>query len=155
MHSQQPDTLIRNPQGQPVTSTVEIPRAAAEAWAVVGDFAGFTAFVPALAHIEMIGEGVGALRKKSFKDGHLVVEQLNSRDDRAMRMTWTTLYNTLGVGQLWAMMSVEALTAERCRATWTIIAEPVAAHAQDTPGFRRFIQDFADEAMANVRALLS
>lgn len=84
-----------------------------------------------------------------------MVEQLNSRNEQAMCMAWTTLYNTLGVGQLWAMMSVEALSPERCRATWTIIAEPVAASAQDMPGFRRFIQEFADEAMANVRTLLS
>ncbi len=155
MHSLQPDTLIRNPRGEAVTSTVELPTNAASAWAMVGDFAGFAVFVTALSHIEMIGEGVGALRKKSFKDGHVVVEQLNSRDEQGMRMTWTTLYNTLGVGQLWAMMSVEPLAQERCRATWTIIAEPAAASAQGTPGFRRFIQEFADEAMGNVRTLLS
>ncbi|MFZ4968374.1 SRPBCC family protein [Pseudomonas gingeri] len=155
MNTLQPDTLIRNPQGQPVVSSVEIPRDAASAWTVVGDFAGFAAFVPALAHIEMIGEGTGALRKKLFKDGHVVVEQLNSHDPTAMCMTWTTLYNTLGVDQLWAAMRVEALAADRCRATWTIIAEPLGDDPEDLPGFRHFIQAFADEAMGNVRSLLA
>ncbi|NWA04996.1 SRPBCC family protein [Pseudomonas gingeri] len=155
MNTLQPDTLIRNPQGQPVVSAVEIPRDAASTWAVVGDFAGFAAFVPALAQIEMTGTGAGALRKKLFKDGNVVVEQLNSRDDSAMYMTWTTLYNTLGVDQLWAAMRVEALAADRCRATWTIIAEPASVDPEGLPGFRRFIQDFADEAMGNVRMLLT
>ncbi len=155
MNTLQPDTLIRNPQGQPVVSSVEILRDAASAWAVVGDFAGYAAFVPALSQIEMIGSGPGALRKKLFKDGNVVIEQLNSHDNLMMCMTWTTLYNTLGVGKLWAAMRVEALATDRCRATWTIIAEPANDDPKSLPGFRQFIQDFADGAMGNVRNLLA
>ena len=146
-----PDTLIRNPCGKPVVSSVTVACDAARAWAVVGDFAGFDRFIPALSHIEMTGAGIGSLRKKCFHDGNLVVEQLNSRDEQAMRMTWTTIYNTLGVARLWAGICVEALGARRSKVTWTIIAEPI--DRSDT-GFEQFVQGFADSALENVRRIL-
>ncbi|WP_433768169.1 SRPBCC family protein [Pseudomonas putida] len=148
-----PDTLIKNPNGCHVVSSVEVPADAAKVWAVVGNFAGFHQFIPALSHIEMTGEGVSSLRKKFFKDGNLVVEQLNSRDDRAMNMTWTTIYNTLGVLNLWAAMQVEAVGQDRSIATWSIIAEPVQGDAE--AGFKTFVQGFADDAMENVSRLFA
>ncbi|WP_237887059.1 SRPBCC family protein [Pseudomonas sp. PGPR40] len=153
MKTLQPDTLIKNPHGCHVVSSVEVPADATQVWAVVGNFAGFDRFIPALSHIEMTGEGVSSLRKKFFKDGNLVVEQLNSRDDQALNMTWTTIYNTLGVANLWAAMSVESLGAGKSRATWTIIAEPAQGGAEALPGFKDFVQGFADDAMGNVLKL--
>ena len=150
MSTLQPDTLIKNPEGDAVVASVEVPADAAQVWAVVGDFAGFDRFIPALSHIEMTGEGVSSLRKKFFKDGNLVVEQLNSRDEQALNMTWTTIYNTLGVARLWAAMTVETLEGEQSRATWTIIAEPEQGGAEALPGFQAFVQGFADDAMNNV-----
>ncbi|MDB5996539.1 MAG: hypothetical protein JWP42_3675 [Pseudomonas sp.] len=153
MKNLQPDTLISNPQGCHVVSSVVVPAEATEVWAVVGNFAGFDQFIPALSHIEMTGEGVSSLRTKFFNDGNLVVEQLNSRDDQALYMTWTTIYNTLGVANLWAAMSVEALGAGMSRATWTIIADPAQGGAEALPGFKDFVQGFADDAMSNVSKL--
>ncbi|QXI15602.1 SRPBCC family protein [Pseudomonas hamedanensis] len=153
MSKLQPDTLIKNPHGCHVVSSVEIPADAAQVWAVVGNFAGFDRFIPALSHIEMTGEGVSSLRKKHFKDGNIVVEQLNSRDDQALNMTWTTIYNTLGVANLWAAMQVESLAEGESRATWTIIAEPASGGEEALPGFKDFVQGFADEAMGNVLKL--
>lgn len=147
----QPDTLIRNPHATPVEASVVVACEAARLWAVVGHFAGFDAFIPALSRIETTGTGIGALRTKFFHDGHCVVEQLNSRDDDAMHMTWTTIYNTLGVACLWASMRVEALGAGYSRATWSVIAEPVDS-AQE--GFEQFVQTFTDSALENVRQLL-
>jgi hypothetical protein len=155
MSTLQPDTLIKNPQGCHVVSSVDVPADAAQVWAVVGNFAGFDRFIPALSHIEMTGDGVSSLRKKFFKDGNLVVEQLNSRDDQAWHMTWTTIYNTLGVANLWAAMSVEPLDAGKSRATWTIIAEPAQGAAEALPGFKAFVQGFADDAMNNVLKLFA
>ncbi|OPA99459.1 MxaD family protein [Pseudomonas fluorescens] len=148
----QPDTLIRNPSSVPIVASALVDCHARRLWSVVGQFAGFDAFIPALMHIEMIGTGVGALRKKNFRDGNCVVEQLNSRDEQAMHMTWTTIYNTLGVARLWAAISVQALGAQCSRVTWTIIAEPMDA-AQE--GFEQFVQDFANSALENVRRLLA
>ncbi|WP_223551156.1 SRPBCC family protein [Pseudomonas sp. A-B-19] len=155
MSTLQPDTLIKNPQGCHVVSSVDVPADAGQVWAVVGNFAGFDHFIPALSHIEMTGEGVSSLRKKFFRDGNLVVEQLNSRDDQARHMTWTTIYNTLGVANLWAAMSVESLDADKSRATWTIIAEPAQGGAEALPGFKDFVQGFADDAMNNVLRLFA
>jgi hypothetical protein len=155
MNTVQPDTLIRNPQGCHVVSSVEVPADAAQVWAVVGNFSGFDRIIPALSHIEMTGEGVSSLRKKFFKDGNLVVEQLNSRDDEALSMTWTTIYNTLGVGNLWAAMQVEAVGAGKSVATWTIIAEPAQGASAALPGFKDFVQGFADDSMRNVLQLFS
>jgi len=147
----QPDTLIRNPNGAPIVACVVVDCPASHLWNAVGQFGGFDAFIPALTHIEMTGAGVGALRTKFFHDGNLVVEQLNSRDEHAMRMTWTTIYNTLGVARLWAAINVEALGAHCSRVTWTIIADPLdTAQA----GFEQFVQGFADGALDNVRRLL-
>lgn len=153
MTTLQPDTLIKNPHGCHVVSSVEVPADAPRVWAIVGNFAGFDKFIPALSHIEMTGEGVTSLRKKFFKDGNLVVEQLNSRDDQALSMTWTTIYNTLGVANLWAAMAVEPLGAGKSRATWTIIAEPAQGGADAMPGFKDFVQGFADDSMNNVLKL--
>jgi len=153
MSNLQPDTLIKNPHGCHVVSSVEVPADAAQVWAVVGNFAGFDRFIPALSHIEMTGDGVSSLRKKFFKDGNMVVEQLNSRDEQARAMTWTTIYNTLGVANLWAAMNVESLGAGKSRATWTIIAEPASGGTEALPGFKDFVQGFADDAMGNVLKL--
>ena len=147
----QPDTLIRNPVAAPVVASVLVACDAARLWDLVGQFAGFAAFIPALSHIEMTGDGVGALRTKFFRDGHCVVEQLNSRDESAMCMTWTTLYNTLGIARLWASMQVQAQGGTYARATWTIVAEPVET-AQ--AGFEQFMQAFADSALDNVQRML-
>ncbi|RBJ76805.1 SRPBCC family protein, partial [Pseudomonas sp. MWU12-2534b] len=103
--------------------------------------------------IDMTGEGVSALPKKFFKDGNVGVEQLNSRDEQARAMTWTTIKNTLGAANLWAAMNVESLGAGKSRATWTIIAEPASGGEEALPGFKDFVQGFADDAMGNVLKL--
>ena len=146
-----PDTLIRNPNGVPIVASVMVECHATRLWNMVGQFAGFDAFIPELTHIEMTGTGVGALRKKFFRDGNCVVEQLNSRNEQAMHMTWTTIYNTLGVARLWAAIRVEALGAQSSKVTWTIIAEPVD---RANTGFEQFVQGFANSALENVRQLL-
>ncbi|WP_213881928.1 SRPBCC family protein [Pseudomonas sp. dw_358] len=155
MNALKPDTLIHNPEGRRVIAAVEIPAAAMSVWGTVGNFAGFATFIPALSHTEMTGSGPGSVRKKFFKDGNVVIEQLNSRDDIRYCMTWNTIHTTLPVGNLWASMEVQELGADACRAVWTIIAEPVLANAQDMPGFEAFLQGFADHAMANVRNLFA
>ncbi|UZJ60630.1 SRPBCC family protein [Pseudomonas sp. KU26590] len=146
-----PDTLITNPGGEPVVSAISINAPAREVWKVVGNFGGFTQFIPELASIEVIGNGPGSVRYKKFKEGDLVVvEQLNSHDDDTMAMTWTTIYNNLGVSKLWASMTVVPKGSSSCVATWAIIAEPVDNGSTSAEGFREFLQGFADGAMKNV-----
>ena len=151
-----PDTLVANPVGTPVVSSIKVLAGAHKVWAVVGDFGGFGKFIPALASIEVIGNGAGAVRHKQFKEGGLVVvEQLNSRDDNAMCMTWTTIYNNLGIANLWASMTVTPEGQGSSIATWTIIAEPALDNPANAEEFRAFLQGFADGAMANVLELFT
>ena len=147
----QPDTMIRNPNGLPIVASVVVNSDAASLWNIVGRFEGFDAFIPALTHIELTGAGVGALRTKFFRDGNCVVEQLNSRDEQAMHMTWTLIYNTLGIARLWAAIHVEALGQEHSRVTWTTIAEPIDVTQR---GFEAFVQAFTNSALENVQRLL-
>ncbi|MNJ41211.1 Polyketide cyclase / dehydrase and lipid transport [compost metagenome] len=154
MQTLQPDTLIHNPDGCQVVASIKIAADAASVWNIVGNFAGFPLFIPALSHIEMTGIGVRSVRKKLFKDGNVVIEQLNARDDQAMYMTWSLIYTSLNIGNLWAAMQVEALDQHQARATWTIQAEPYTGGHAALPEFQAFLQGFADDAMNNVRNLL-
>lgn len=147
----EPDTLIKNPEGRRVVSSVEIPCAAQRVWDMVGNFAGYPAFIPALESCEVTGEGVRSIRKKLFKDGNVVIEQLNFRNNEEMSMTWSLIYTSLNIGNLWAAMNVEEKGPAECVATWTIIGEPATGGPETLPDFQAFLQAFADDAMNNVR----
>lgn len=151
----EPDTLVRNPVGNPVVSSVIVNGDARSVWKIVGDFAGFAKFIPALSHIEMTGEGVRSVRKKLFKDGNVVIEQLNTHDDQAMTMTWSLIYTSLNIGNLWAVMQVVPQGENQSLATWTIIGQPYTGGKEDVPAFEDFLQSFADSAMKNVQELFN
>lgn len=157
MHLQQkalqPDTLIANPEQCRVVATAEIPADARGVWAVAGNFGGFQSFIPALESIVVTGQGRGSVRHKRFKDGNVAIEQLNSRDDEALHMTWSLIHTSLPVGNLWAAMTVEPTGADQCLACWTIIADPVSGSEAPLADFAAFLQGFADDAMQNLRAL--
>ena len=155
MQALKPDTLVRNPEGCRVVSQVDISADPASVWNIVGNFAGFAVFIPALSHIEMTGSRVRSIRKKFFKDNNFVIEQLNSRDDQAMAMTWSLIHTSLNIGNLWAAMEVRDLGNGMSRAIWTIQGEPYSGGADTLPAFQAFLQKFADDAMGNVRNLLS
>jgi hypothetical protein len=151
----QPDTLIANPEQCRVVSAVEIPADAQAVWAVAGNFGGFQAFVPALESITVTGEGRGSVRHKRFRDGNVVIEQLNSRDDDALYMTWTLIHTSLPVGRLWAAMTVEPASDAGCVARWTIMADPLPDSSAALSDFEAFLQSFADSAMQNLRGLFA
>lgn len=155
MQNLEPDTLIKNPVGEPVVASITISADARKVWDIVGNFAGFPVFIPALSHIEMTGSGVRSVRKKLFKDGNVVIEQLNTHDDQQMVMTWSLIYTTLNIGNLWACMEVQEQGVGQAIATWTIIGEPHTGTAQDLPDFQAFLQGFADGAMNNVKQMFN
>ncbi|WP_122221161.1 SRPBCC family protein [Pseudomonas syringae group genomosp. 3] len=155
LHSNlKPDTLIKNPEQCRVVSAVKIPGNANSVWAVVGNFGGFQAFITALESTEVTGTGAGSVRKKLFKDGNVAIEQLNSRDDQALYMTWSLIHTSLPVSNLWAAMTVEAISEQACIASWTIVADSVAGGPEGA-AFEAFLQGFADGAMSNVRSLFA
>ncbi|NWA26571.1 SRPBCC family protein [Pseudomonas gingeri] len=151
----EPDTLVRNPVGNAIVASVDVNADARSVWNIVGDFSGFAKFIPALSHIEMTGTGVRSVRKKLFKDGNVVIEQLNTHDAERMTMTWSLIYTSLNIGNLWAVMEVVPLGANQSQATWTIIGQPYTGGKEDIPAFEAFLQGFADDAMKNVQALFA
>lgn len=153
MQDLEPNTLVKNPHGTPVVASVTVAADARSVWNIVGNFAGFPVFIPALSHIEMTGSGVRSVRKKLFKDGNVVIEQLNSRDDARMVMTWSLIYTSLNIGNLWARMEVVERGNAQSQATWTIIGEPWTGGPDGLAEFQSFLQGFANGSMDNVRQM--
>lgn len=151
----QPDTLVRNTQTRILRGSADLNVAARSAWAVVGDFAGFQQFITGLERTEMTGEGVRSVRKKFFADGNIVLEQLNSRDDEQMVMTWSLLYTTFNIGNLWAAMRVVPDGEQRCTAIWEICGEPWSGGEAGQPEFDAFVEGFLEMAMSNLKALFN
>lgn len=141
------DGLVQAPKGNLQVGRVRLNAPADEVWSVVGDFAGFHKFITGLTHIEMTGSGVRSLRKKFFADGSLVVEQLNSHDAQRRVMTWTLIYATFNIENLWARMSVNALGERECEAVWDIVGDPCTGTRQE---FEAFIDGFLAMAMGNL-----
>jgi Polyketide cyclase / dehydrase and lipid transport len=152
-----PDTLIQNPVTNIISGSAELNVAARTAWAVVGDFAGFAQFITGLERTEMTGSGVRSVRRKIFADGNIVLEQLNSHDDAAMVMTWTLLYTTFNIGNLWAAMRVEPVGGDdqRCLVTWDICGTPWEGGADGQGAFDAFVEGFLAMAMGNLKAMFN
>lgn len=150
-----PDTLVYNPTTRVISGSAELKVPAQTAWAVVGDFSGFSKFISGLERTEMNGSGVRSVRKKIFADGNIVIEQLNSHDDHKMVMTWSLLYTTFNIGNLWAAMLVEPITQDTCKVVWNIAGEPWTGGPEAQPAFEEFVQGFLDMAMTNLKAMFN
>lgn len=146
------DCLIRDPEGDLQKGEIFLDSDARDVWGVVGDFHGFHKFITGLESIERIGEGVRCLRKKNFSDGNVVVEQLNSIDDESMRMTWSMIYTSFDIGNLWSRMSVFDVEGGRSRVVWEIVGEPYTGTREE---YAQFIDDFLEMAMSNLREMFS
>lgn len=149
----QPDSLIQLPQGGLITGHTKLNAPARAVWNIVGNFGGFAAFIPPLAWIEMTGSGVRSIRKKFFRDGNIVMEQLNARDDEKMQMSWTLLYTTFNIGNLWSSMRVQALNEQQCEVFWDIIADPWEGSEAARPEFNAFLEGFLGMAMSNLEGM--
>jgi hypothetical protein len=143
-------TLVAVPDTKTINTSVEVNTSAANAWGIVGNFAGFNKFITGLTRIEMTGDGVRSVRKKFFADGHVVIEQLNTIDNVAMVMTWSLIYTSLDINNLWASMYVEKITEHSCRVTWDIAGEPYSPATQQAD-FEKFLAGFAQAALENVK----
>ncbi|MBU2571490.1 MAG: SRPBCC family protein [Gammaproteobacteria bacterium] len=151
----QPDTLIHNPDTPIIRGTVDLDVPSSAAWEVVGDFGGFDKFITGLQRIEMTGTGVRSIRKKFFADGNIVVEQLNSHVPERMVMTWSLLYTTFNIGNLWASMRVEPCGEHACTVIWDIAGEPWNGDKEAQEDFNAFVSGFLDMAMANLRSMFN
>ena len=152
-----PDTLIRNLDTTVHAGVAELNAPARKVWDVVGRFDGYNRFVTGLERIEMTGTATGlrSLRNKFFAGGDLVVEQLNSRDDEQMTMTWTLIYTTFDIGNMWASMEVLPRGDSACTAIYRIAGEARSGNPEDKPAFDAFAQGFLKMATDNLRAMFN
>lgn len=82
-----------NAQLQTVSESVDLRAPADQVWAVIGQFGG--AWHPLIAKIEVIGTGVGQLRKLETIDGKQIVERLEALDNSQRLYRYTS---TSGMG---------------------------------------------------------
>ena len=152
-----PDTLIRNLDTTVHAGVAELNAPARKVWDVVGRFDGYNRFVTGLERIEMTGTATGlrSLRNKFFAGGDLVVEQLNSRDDEQMTMTWTLIYTTFDIGNMWASMEVLPRGDNACTAIYRIAGEARSGNPEDQPAFDAFAEGFLKMATDNLRAMFN
>jgi hypothetical protein len=71
---------------QSVSDSVDLKAGPDDVWAVVGEFGGH--WHPLIASIEIIGEGIGELRKIEVVDGKEIVERLEAMDDAGRSYTY-------------------------------------------------------------------
>ncbi|WP_219583917.1 SRPBCC family protein, partial [Vibrio parahaemolyticus] len=145
-------TLINVPKTNTISTPVTIKASAAEVWSIVGDFSGFHKFVDGLERIEMTGEGARSVRKKLFEDGHVVIEQLNHRDEQSMLMDWSLIYTNMDIGNLWSSMRVNQIDNDHCEAIWDIAGEPYNNETQQAD-FESFVEGFARSCLNNVKEI--
>lgn len=112
----------------------ELGSPASEVWALVGDFEGLIRALAETvdAHVEIEGEGVGALRKITL-DGHQMVERFDAHDDTAR----TTGYSMLEPGPMpvsgyRATIEVTPLGLQRARVAWSSAFEAAVDADDDT-----------------------
>ncbi len=143
-------TLIKTPNTLTVSTSVKLNVPALDAWLMVGDFSGFNKFVPGLTHIEMTGEGVRSVRKKHFEDGNVVIEQLNTIDADEMIMSWSLIYTSLDIKNLWSSMRVQSDGNDSCVVIWDIAGEPLSEDTAQND-FNEFLSNFATASMDEVK----
>lgn len=111
-----------------VTKEVVLPLAPAAVWAKVGDFNGLNTWHPAIAKSEIVSGAnneTGAHRKLTLGDGAVIVEELASRDDAGMSITYTIVEGPLPVVDYRSTLSVAA-EGEGSKLTWSGSFKPAA-----------------------------
>jgi len=78
-----------NVQLQTVTESVDLSAPPEKVWAVVGAFGG--SWHPLIAKIELIGSGIGQLRKIETVDGKQIIERLEAMDDAQRLYRYTNI----------------------------------------------------------------
>lgn len=103
-----------------VSKEVSVKQAPAAVWAKVGDFNGLNNWHPAIAKSEIesgTNNQVGAVRKLTLGDGAVIREELVSRDDAAMSLSYKIVEGPLPVTDYLSSITVAA-DGEGSKVTW-------------------------------------
>src|SRR5262245_46446013 len=105
-----------NTELQTVTGSVALAAVPDEVWSVVGQFS--LAWHPAVANVELIGTGIGQLRKLETVDGREIVERLEAVDD-AKRSYRYSLVAGVAASRYVGTIEVKPKSGG-CVAEWTV-----------------------------------
>jgi hypothetical protein len=84
-----------NAELQTVAQSVDLPASPEKVWDIIGKFGGM--WHPLVAKIDLIGEGVGQLRKIELVDGKQIVERLDTMDNAKRLYRYS---NISGIGAI-------------------------------------------------------
>jgi len=108
-----------------MNATIQAP--AAEVWKTLSDFNGLPKIVAAIVKSTMEGFGVGAVRTLTLGDGARIVEQLESLDEEAQRLTYSIVDSPLPLENYLATVQVRDLGGNQCEVVWSSTFEPKGA----------------------------
>jgi hypothetical protein len=116
------------------TITHVFPLAAADIWAVIGDFGdtGKWSGRPPEACVAE-GTGVDALRTLTVQDGRVIVDRLEAQGE--YYYSYSIVTSPLPVKSYRATMSVAPLTEQSCTFTWSGMIEPDGIGDADAVAF--------------------
>ncbi|KEY56999.1 SRPBCC family protein [Serratia sp. DD3] len=137
---------------QTVRTELELNATASLVWSIVGDFSRFDRFTDGLDRCQIIGEGIGQVRVKSFNSGDYVVDQISAYDPVNMKMHFNIISTSLNIRNLWEYMQVEQLPGDRSKIIWEMAGEPKIGSQDDLD---TFLSTFAKSALSNVAKICS
>ncbi|HEX8797447.1 MAG TPA: DUF4331 family protein [Terriglobales bacterium] len=105
-----------NKQLQTVVSTVDLAASQEQVWNVIGQFGGM--WHPLIARVELIGQGVGQLRRIELKDGKQIVERLDLLDNSNKNFTYSEI-SGFGVSTYTGLLAVKPRSGG-CSVEWQV-----------------------------------
>jgi hypothetical protein len=108
-----------------VSRSIDLPAAADDVWAVIGDFNGLARWNAGVAASELSENG--RRRTLSLKAGGSVVEDLVERDPAARRISYSFVQTPIPVTRHKATLEVTDDGAGRCTVRWSCEFEPKGA----------------------------
>lgn len=108
-----------------------IGASADEVWATISDFNGAPNYIGGLATSTMEGEGVGAVRTVTTKDGTQVQERLERFDPATYLLSYAIIAGPLPMANYVATMQLQAAGHGQCTLQWSSTFEPSGASEDD------------------------
>ncbi|CAM2904206.1 Phthiocerol/phthiodiolone dimycocerosyl transferase [Legionella steigerwaltii] len=103
----------------------DINASADKVWQIIGDFEQVHHWVEDVAAIEIVGSGIGCLRKLHVDDHTMVEEQLLKLDDRNRIISYGSVNTELPFEDYIATIEVHKLDITHCYVTWVSTFTPV------------------------------
>jgi len=119
-----------------VTREAELQVAPGELWGVIGGFGALHQWHPAIAALELTGDGTqpGDKRVLTLGDGAQVFETLEAYDAAGMRYSYTITESPLPVANYHSTVSVVPAAGGRSKVSWTSTFDADGASPEDAIG---------------------